>query len=245
MDAAHVRGYSIRVHTRSSIVALLAVLVVSVVCRAQTSATAPQTKPADPNFEKAISAFEAADAKSPPAPGGVVFVGSSSIRMWKTLAEDFPGTNAINRGFGGSKIRHSVLHAHRIVTPYKPRAVVLYAGDNDIAGGLTPQQVLADYKEFVAKVREKLPDTPIYFISIKPSIARWKLVDKIREANRLVKEFSESEKHLGFVDIFDAMLGEDGKPRPELLLKDGLHMTPAGYEIWRDAVKPVIAPHRE
>ena len=197
--------------------------------------------PAKPKpFEKEILAFETADAANPPKPGGVLFVGSSSIRMWTTLADDFPGVPVINRGFGGSRIAHSTAYADRIVIPYKPRTVVFYAGDNDIAGGLSPERVLADYKAFVDKVHAALPDTRVLFISIKPSNARWKLVDKIREANKLVKAYSESSDKLGFIDIFPQMLGEDGKPRAELLREDGLHMTRAGYEIWRDAVKPLL-----
>lgn len=240
------RGYRIPVHYRQPTAAaalawLLAAFLVSATCRAQAPPS-PQTKPApDPNFERAIRAFEKADAKHPPAPGGVLFVGSSSIRLWTSLAKDFPGVPVINRGFGGSKIAHSTLHADRIVTPYKPKAIFLYAGDNDIAAGLTPEQVLADYKAFVAKVRETLPDTRIYFISIKPSTLRWKLIGQILEANRLVKEFSETDgKRLGYVDVFTPMLGPDGKPRPELLRKDGLHLTREGYEVWRDVVRPAL-----
>jgi lysophospholipase L1-like esterase len=191
-------------------------------------------------FEQEIRAFEAADAKAPLAKGGVLFVGSSSIRKWTTLAEDFPGVPVINRGFGGSKIADSTRYAGRIVTPYEPRTIVFYAGDNDLASGLSPEQVLADYQAFVARVREKLPDTRIYFISIKPSKARWKIVDRIKEANRLVKAFTESSDKLGFIDVFPLMLGADGKPRDELLVADGLHMTRKGYEIWRDAVTPYL-----
>ena len=216
-------------------IAFATVLLASLACPAPAAAQEP-AKP--PPFEKEILAFEAADAKSPPAPGGVLFVGSSSIRLWTTLADDFPGVPVLNRGFGGSKIAHSTRYADRIVIPYKPKTIVFYAGDNDIAGGLAPQQVLADYKAFVAKVHAALPDTRILFISIKPSVARWKLVEQMREANRLVKAFSEASDKLGFIDIFPLMLGTDGKPRPELLRKDGLHLTPAGYEIWREAVKP-------
>lgn len=189
-----------------------------------------------PPFEKEITAFEKSDATNPPKPGGVLFVGSSSIKLWKSLAEDFPGVSVTNRGFGGSQIRHSTLYADRIVIPYKPKTIIFYAGDNDIAAGRSPEQVMGDYKEFVAKVHEKLPDTHILFISIKPSTKRWALVDKIREANRLVGEFSKTSDKLGFIDIFDKMLGEDGKPRAELLRKDGLHMTRKGYEIWIEAV---------
>jgi lysophospholipase L1-like esterase len=194
-----------------------------------------------PPFDAEIRAFEAADAKSPPAPGGVLFVGSSSIRLWKTLAEDFPGVPVINRGFGGSQIPHSTRYADRIVLPYKPKTIVFYAGDNDIAAGRKPEQVLADFKAFAAKVHDSLPDTPIYFISIKPSLKRWKLVDQIREANRLVKELADSSGgKIGYVDVFTPMLGSDGKPRPELLGPDGLHMTRQGYELWRDTISPLL-----
>jgi lysophospholipase L1-like esterase len=203
-------------------------------------AAKPDT-PKAPPFDANIRAFEAADAKSPPAPGGVLFIGSSSIRIWKTLAKDFPGVPVINRGFGGSQIPHSTRYADRIVIPYKPRTIFFYAGDNDIAAGHTPEQVLADFKAFTAKVHASLPDTPIYFISIKPSLKRWNLVERIREANRLIKEFADaSGGKVGYVDVFTPMLGSDGKPRPELLGPDGLHMTRKGYDVWRDKVAPLL-----
>jgi lysophospholipase L1-like esterase len=198
----------------------------------------PASKPTAPPFDREIRAFEAADKDKPPAPGGVLFVGSSSIRLWTTLADDFPGVPVINRGFGGSKIADSTRYADRIVIPYQPKTIVFYAGDNDIAGGKKPDRVLADYKAFVEKVHASLPNTRILFISIKPSIKRWALIDAIREANQLVKDFSVSSDKLGYIDIVPQMLGPDGKPRAELLREDGLHMTRAGYEIWRDAVKP-------
>jgi lysophospholipase L1-like esterase len=211
--------------------------------RAADDAAAAAPKP--PPFAEEIKKFEAADAKAPPAKGGVLFVGSSSIRMWKNLAGDFPGVAVINRGFGGSQVRHSTMYADRIVLPYEPKTIVFYAGDNDLAANRSPEQVLADYKAFVERVHAKLPDTHIYFISIKPSKARWKLIDNIREANRLVKEFSESQpEKLGFIDVFPAMLNAEGKPRDELLGPDGLHMTRAGYELWRDTIAPVLKPRR-
>src|SRR5687767_2688782 len=132
-------GTAFPVSHRTPAIAFL--FAVALLCAStRTVAQAPATKPAP--FEKDIRAFEAADAENPPAPGGVLFVGSSSIRLWKTLAEDFPGVPVINRGFGGSRIAHSTQYADRIVIPYKPKTVVFYAGDNDIAGGLTPEQVL-------------------------------------------------------------------------------------------------------
>ena len=216
----------------------LCVVALVMVCGTVARAGAADDRPAAPApFEKEILAFEKADAQSPPEKGGVLFVGSSSIRLWTTLAEDFPGVKTINRGFGGSQIAHSTRYADRIVIPYQPKTIVFYAGDNDIADGKSPEKVLADYKAFVEKVHGALPETRILFISIKPSIKRWTLVDKMREANRLIKDYTQNSEKLGFIDIFDAMLGADGTPRTELLREDGLHLTPAGYEVWREAVK--------
>ena len=211
------------------VVVVLAVLAAGV-------ASAAKPEPAEPPFEKEIRAFEAADAKSPPAPGGVLFVGSSSIRLWATLAKDFPDLPVINRGFGGSQIADSTRYADRIVIPYKPRTIVMYAGDNDVAAGKSPERVLTDFKAFVEKVHAALPETQVLFISIKPSVARWELVGKMREANRLVREFAESDEKLGYVDVFTPMLGEDGKPRGELLGPDGLHLNEKGYAVWREVV---------
>ncbi|RYD50427.1 MAG: hypothetical protein EOP60_11710 [Sphingomonadales bacterium] len=199
---------------------------------------AAQTPP--PRFATEIVAFETADAKAMPAKGGVLFLGSSSIRMWRTLAEDFPGTAVLNRGFGGSEIGDSVRYADRIAIPYAPKTIVFYAGDNDIQAGKTPAQVLTAFKALTAKVHAALPDTRILFVSIKPSIARWGKAAEFREANRLVRGFTESDKRLGYIDVFDAMLGADGMPRPELYLGDGLHMTAAGYAIWREKVAAAL-----
>jgi len=201
---------------------------------AQQPAAAPNKWEAD------IQKFEEADRQQPPAKGAVVFVGSSSIRMWKELAEDFPGVRVLNRGFGGSQIADSTHFADRIVTPYQPRMILLYAGDNDLGAGKTPQQVLADYQAFVQRVRAKLPQVKIAFISIKPSLARLKLMEQMRAANTLVREYSAQQKNLLFVDVFTPMLNEAGQPRPELFIKDGLHMTRDGYAIWRKVIAPVL-----
>src|SRR5687767_7656201 len=137
-----------------------------------------------------------------PPRDAVLFVGSSSIRMWKTLEKDFPDLTVINRGFGGSTIRDSIRYADRIIIPYHPKRIVLYAGDNDVAQGMTAQLVFCDYKEFVAVVRLKLPAVRIDYIAIKPSIKRWAMVDTMREANRLIREYAKSHKNLGYIDIF-------------------------------------------
>ncbi|MCH2381355.1 MAG: GDSL-type esterase/lipase family protein [Pedosphaera sp.] len=189
-------------------------------------------------WEKTIVQFEAADRKLMPQPDGVLFIGSSSIRMWKTLKQDFPGLSVINRGFGGSQIADSIHFAGRIVHPYKPRQIVLYAGDNDVAAGKSPETVLADFQKFVKTVSAKLSKTRISFIAIKPSIRRWKLSGKMAEANALVHDACAKDKWLDYIDIWQPMLGDDGKPRPDLFLGDGLHLNAKGYALWTSIVKP-------
>lgn len=191
-------------------------------------------------WEPDIRKFEAADKEKMPPAGAVLFVGSSSIVKWKSLAEDFPGVTTINRGFGGSELADTTYFADRIVIPYAPKTVVVYAGDNDLAAGKTPEQVFAAWKGLVENVHAKLPQTRLVFISIKPSVARWKLADKIRATNELVKSYAAADKRQTYVDVFTPMLSADGMPRPELFVKDGLHMTPAGYAIWTKVVTPVI-----
>lgn len=193
-----------------------------------------------PPFEDAILKFEADDAKNPPKPGGIVFIGSSSILGWRTLKADFPEHNVINRGFGGSVIADSVRYAHRIVTPYKPEMVVFFAGSNDISAGKSANTVFADYKAFVVKVREKLPNTRIAFISISPAPSRAKFLEIDREANRMIREFCNQSENLAFIDIVPLMLDAKGAHRPELYTSDRLHMNPDGYKIWVKAVKPFL-----
>lgn len=195
-------------------------------------------------FQAEIAAFEASDRQSPPPPGAVLFVGSSSIRLWKSLAHDFPELTVINRGFGGSAIADSVRYAHRIVIPYKPRMIVLYAGGNDLHKGLTPPQVLKDFESFVAQVRAALPRTHIVFVSINPSVARWSEEDRILETNRLiagyVREKSGKPAELSFIDSHSKLLSPEGKPRPEILRADGLHLNDAGYALWLSILKPQL-----
>ncbi len=187
-------------------------------------------------FDADIAAFEAQDRTNPPPKDAILFIGSSSIRMWKTLAQDFPEHKVINRGFGGSEIADSVHFADRIVIPYRPKMVVMYAGGNDINGGKNPERVAADFKAFVEKLRAKLPDIPMAYISIAPNPARWAQVDRVRRANELIREFTKTSPKLSFIDVFPHMLGEDGQPRPEIYLEDRLHMNEKGYAIWKKIV---------
>ena len=188
-------------------------------------------------FEAEILALEASDRTNPPPKRPVLFVGSSSIRLWKTLAEDFPKQRVINHGFGGSEISDSVFYAKRIVIPYKPRLIVLYAGGNDIHGGKTPEAVFSDFKAFVATVHAALPRTRIAYISIAPNPARWAEVDKVRAANALIAGFAREHRDLEFIDVFPHMLGLDGLPRPEIYSADRLHMNEQGYALWTQIVK--------
>jgi lysophospholipase L1-like esterase len=192
------------------------------------------------SFEPEIQAFEAADRQIPPAPGGIVFVGSSSVRLWPNLVGDFPDSPVLNRGFGGSTLPDVIYFAPRIVLPYRPRLVVLYAGDNDLAAGRTPEQVAADYRTFVRLVRDALPATRVVFVSIKPSPSRWAIHEQIERANALVARAVGRDTLATFVDVYTPMLGASGYPRPELYQADSLHMTAAGYALWRTRLTPVV-----
>jgi len=210
------------------------------VATAAASAHAASAQPAEGDRWAAdMRAFAEADTKAPPPKGGVVFVGSSSIRLWD-LAAAFPGLPVLNRGFGGSQLADSVRHADVLVLKHAPRTVVLYAGDNDLNAGKTPAQVMADFEAFVARVHGALPDTRIAFVAIKPSLARWSLIDKVREANAGVREICAGDDRLGFIDVDGPMLGYDAKPRADLFVADGLHLSPKGYALWTTLTRPFV-----
>ena len=183
-----------------------------------------------------IAAFAAADRAHPPPPHPVLFVGSSSIRMWSTLAEDFPGRAVVNRGFGGSRIPDATHYARRLVAPYHPRAIVLYAGDNDLAEGCTPRHVRNALAAFVRRARALDPGVPIAFIAVKPSMARKHLLPQIRHANALVRDYA-GRHGVAYLDVFTPMLGPDGQPQPQWFGPDGLHMNREGYALWTRVVR--------
>lgn len=189
----------------------------------------------------AMAAFVEADRAMPPPENHVVFTGSSSIVRWD-LEKWFPDQNFINRGFGGSEISDAIHHIDTVVLKHKPRLVVFYSGDNDTARGKSGETVFADFKTFAGKVHAELPQTRIAVISIKPSVARWEKVNEVRKANSLMRDFAAKTDYIGFVDIEGTVLGWDGTPNPDLLVDDGLHMKPAGYEIWTAALKPFLMP---
>jgi lysophospholipase L1-like esterase len=205
---------------------------------AQTAAE--EEPPSAVRWEMDIRAFETADRTNPPARDAVLFIGSSSIRLWTNLAQAFPRHKTLNRGFGGSQLADSVAFVDRIVTPYKPKLVLLYGGDNDIASGKSPDQVFAAFKAFVARIHAALPGTRIAYIAIKPCPAREQYLDSVKATNRLIRNYTTSDNRLLFVDIFTPMLNKEGRPRAELCLEDGLHPNAQGYELWASILRPVL-----
>ena len=203
----------------------------------EVAAAAPPAAPPAARFEKEIEAFEAADKASPPPQGAVLFVGDSGIKQWTTLARDFPDQKVINRGFGGSQMADATYYADRIVIPYKPRLIVLREGGNDLTAGRTAEQLLADLQAFVAKVREKLPDTRIAVFSLNPNPARWDQAEKRKAANALLKAYVQGQKGLEWIEVWDSFLGPDGKPREDLFGKDRLHNNAEGNKLYADAVR--------
>ena len=191
---------------------------------------------ADNKFEEDIKNFEAADKDNPPAKGGILFVGSSSIRMWD-LKKYFPDQPALNRGFGGSQIADVVHFFDRVVLPYAPSVIVLYSGDNDIGSGKSPEQVAQDFQELKSLIDKNLPEAKFILIPAKPSLKRWNLWEKMSDANARNAAICAKSDNYSVINIATAMMGSDGKPKPELFLKDGLHLSDAGYEIWTRLVK--------
>jgi lysophospholipase L1-like esterase len=190
-------------------------------------------------WERGLRTFESEDRKTHPAKHGVLFLGSSSIRLWATR-EFFPEFSSINRGVSGSLLADAKLHMDRTVFPYEPKIIVFYAGENDISSGARPQRVLTEFQDFVEGVHAQLADTRILFLSIKPSPIRRAIWPKMREANVLVELFCTSDERLRYVDVASPMLDRDGNPREDLFLEDGLHLNVAGYRLWSHVISPLV-----
>ncbi|MGE3312057.1 MAG: GDSL-type esterase/lipase family protein [Limisphaerales bacterium] len=184
-----------------------------------------------------LEAYERLDATNPPPDRAVLFVGSSSIRLWSSLRGDFPRYRVFRRGFNGARIDHMSRHVDDLVAPYDPEMVILYAGDNDLADGLKPREVLLEYQSLVDRVRREVPTGRVGILSIKPSPSRWHLVRRIRETNRRLKEWCERHDWLDFIDVHTGMLDEHGRPRTAYFESDGLHPSPRGYSAWADRIR--------
>ena len=205
-------------------------------------------RPAPPQaFEEPLAAeidrFVQADRAAPPAPCQVLFVGSSSIVQWTTLAQDLAPLPVINRGFGGSHIEYVNRWFHQIVAPYRPRAIVFYAGENDVAAGKPVARVVADFDTFMARKSKALGAVPVYFISLKPSKLRFAQFALQSEINEAIQSRARQRADLDYIDVVALML-EEGQPK-DLFMSDDLHMTPDGYALWTQAVRAALLPHAE
>jgi lysophospholipase L1-like esterase len=199
---------------------------------------APDPDPA--RFVKEIDAFEAADARNPPEKGGIVFTGSSSIRML-SLPKVFPGLKALNRGFGGSHISEVNHYLDRCVLRYEPSTVVFYCGGNDVWDKKSPDQVEEDFTEFRTRLFAKVPEARLIVMAIRPSPARVSIREVEAAMNLRFRKAAEADKRITYVaGSWDRFLEDAGKPEPELFIKDGLHMSDAGYAIWKELLTPLL-----
>jgi lysophospholipase L1-like esterase len=191
-------------------------------------------------FEKNVLAYEAADKTNPPPKNAILFAGDSQFYRWKTLHEDLPDYTIINRGIDSFQTSDLVCFTDRLVLPYKPRLIVLHVGGNDVHGGKSPEQILADFKTFVAKVRAALPDVPIAFSSITPGPGRSDELEKRKQTNKVIKDYIATQQHLLFIDLWDAMLTPDGKPREDLWVADRIHPNHEGYLLRVKMMRPIL-----
>jgi len=191
-------------------------------------------------FYDEIQQFKTHDSVSFPPKNAILFVGSSSFRKWEDVQSYFPQYKIINRGFGGSTLPDVIRYANDIITPYHPKQVVIYCGDNDLAASdtITPQIVTNRFKTLFHIIRTNLPKTNIAFVSIKPSPSRKQLMPEMEQANLLIKSFLQKQKNTSFIDVYHSMLLADGKPMPEIFLEDSLHMNAKGYAIWKKVMQP-------
>ncbi len=194
-------------------------------------------------FEKDIEAFTTADAAHPPPRDAVLFIGSSTFRLWNSLEKDFAEHKAINRGFGGSQMSDANYYFDTIVAPYHPALIVLYEGSNDINDRKSPEQVFEGFKIFVAKMHEKLPNARLAFVSILTTPVRSLQIDKVKTANKLIRDYIDHDDKLIFIDAFPSLLGPDGKANSDYFLADRLHPNLKGYAILKKVIEPYLSKY--
>ncbi len=216
------------------------ILVFALLIFSNFSALSAQTYDRAKMWEAEIKRFAEVDKMQNPPDNAILFVGSSSIRLWENLRADFPQYKVINRGFGGSQFEDVNYFFDKIVTPYQPKKIVFYVGENDIDAKQTAENILEDFKTFVALRDKNLPNTPLIFISLKPSLLRWQMWSEMTKANNLIKAEIKKHKKIQFADLGAKMLGMNGKPLPDIFIQDGLHMNTKGYAIWRENLLPFL-----
>lgn len=193
-------------------------------------------------FIQEVNGFAVADAKLSPPERAILLLGSSSFTYWKDVADYFPEHRFLNRAFGGSSLTHQIDYIDKVVYPYKPKQILIYCGENDIAAShaITADTILHRFKILHALIRAQMPDVPISFVSIKPSPVRAEFLPTVIASNKLIKQFCKGKNKTDFIDVFTPMLGKDGKPREEIFLADRLHMNAKGYQIWKDVITPYL-----
>ena len=191
-------------------------------------------------FENSIVEYEEWDKANPFPDGAVLFVGSSSVRMWKDIDAQFPQVKIINRGFGGSKFSDLLYYLDRIVTCYQPSKIFIYEGDNDIASKVKIREIMDNARQVRQVIARKLPGVPVFFIAAKPSVARWKLKKKYQQLNSQLSLFAANTPGTGFVNVWNSALDADGEVRKDIFLEDNLHMNEKGYAIWKKAIEPFL-----
>jgi len=190
-------------------------------------------------WEAQFKVFDSINGDAP-LTKGILFTGSSSIRSWKTLKRDFNNPKILNRGFGGSQIIDLIQNFDRIILQYHPEKIVIYSGDNDVQAGKSAEIVYGDFCTLYGMIKAKLPETEIYYISIKPSLSRWAKVLEMKKTNTMINEYLNTKSKAYFVDIFSPMIGLKGKPKKKYFIADGLHMNAEGYKLWTTILAPFI-----
>jgi lysophospholipase L1-like esterase len=191
-------------------------------------------------WENTIQNFEEKDKADPPAEGAILFTGSSSIAMWQDVADHFPDHEVINRGFGGSEFSDLLYYKERVIYPYKPSKIFIYEGDNDIAAGEDPKDILKEAKKLRKAIKKELPGVPVIFISAKPSVSRWHLRQKYEELNKGLQKYAKKTKNTEYADVWTPALDENGEVRKDIFLEDNLHMNAKGYKIWQEVLTPYV-----
>jgi len=224
------------------VINIIGLVVLLVSCSSMESIKFEKQYRSPERFEKNIKEFEAQDSKNFPPSGAVVVTGSSSVRMWHNrIKKDLEGLTIIPRGFGGSNMNDLLHYSDRIVLKYKPRAVVIYEGDNDTAQGIHPLQIKTKFLSLAAKLKKQNPNVRIYLITVKPSIKRLNIWDKAVATNKIYKELSEKDKNIYYIDTASALL-DSGKPKKDIFIHDNLHLNKKGYDLWAEAVRKVLVP---
>lgn len=202
---------------------------------------AAQAQQKTPPFWNEIQAFKQQDKAQMPPKNAILFVGSSSLRMWKNMQEMLPEYSVINRGFGGSNLLDLQRYLGDIVFPYQPKQIIIYSGENDIASDtVQAPEVLARFKTVFEQIRQQMPKVPIVFISIKPSPSRLKFNPIIEESNQLIRAYLKKQPKTKYVDVYSKMLLANGRPKPQIFIQDSLHMNQQGYQIWKKAITPYL-----